>query len=93
MKVTDILVKVVMVSGETLFLYGLLAWAYGIIFFFIEPKSLYWPLSHLTPNLRQDVFTIASFIVSMVGFFIWRLFKGKAKREEQGKKVRRRATK
>lgn len=65
-----VLVKVV---GELLFVYGLLGWIYGVIFVFIHPSWLSGPLSHLTPWLRQDTFTIFSFLISMVGFFMWRL--------------------
>jgi hypothetical protein len=66
---------VVKVVGETLFLYGLLGWGFGVIVFFTKPELLEFQVSHLTPWLRQDTFTILSFIASMIGFFFWRLAK------------------
>lgn len=65
-----VLVKVV---GELLFVCGLLGWIYGVVIVFVHPSWLSAPLSHLTPWLRQDTFTIFSFLVSMTGFFMWRL--------------------
>ncbi len=67
-----VLVKVV---GELLFVYGLLGWIYGAVFVFVHPSWLSAPLSHLTPWIRQDTFTIISFLISMFGFFMWRLAK------------------
>lgn len=61
--------------GEMLFLYGLLGWTYGVAVQFLYPKWLPGPISHLTPDLRLDTFTIMSFVVSAVGFFVWRLTK------------------
>jgi len=66
---------IVEVVGQLLFLYGLLGWAYGVLMQFRNPKSLTYPLSHLTTWLRVDTFAIASFIVSALGFFMWRLTK------------------
>lgn len=67
------LVTVIKVVGELLFIYGLLGWIYGVIIAFVHPSWLSAPLSHLTPWLRQDSFTIFSFLISMTGFFIGRL--------------------
>jgi len=67
------LLLVLKVFGQILFLYGLLAWFYGIIIQFTHPEWLPLPLSHLTPWLRTDTFTIIVFIASAIGFFIWRL--------------------
>jgi hypothetical protein len=64
---------VVKVAGQLLFLYGLLAWLDGVIIQFTDPMWLAMPVSHLFPWLRTDTFTILSFIVSGIGFFIWRL--------------------
>jgi len=68
-------IVVLKVIGQLLFLYGLLGWIYGVGVQFIHPDWLPGGLSHLTPDLRLDIFTIISFIVSAVGFFIWRLTK------------------
>ena len=59
--------------GELLFVYGFLAWVYGILVQLIHPEWLPVGLSHLTPWIRVDTFTIIGFILSAVGFFIWRL--------------------
>jgi len=73
-KIQNRLVVVVKVLGELLFLYGLLGWAYGVLVQITHPNWLSLRLSHLTPLwLRVDTFAIASFVVSAVGFFIWRL--------------------
>jgi hypothetical protein len=63
-----ILVKTI---GELVFVFGLLGWIYGIIFQFRYPQWLTLQLTHLTPWLRVDIFTMISFIASAVGFFIW----------------------
>ena len=58
--------------GQVLFLFGLLAWLDGVGVQFIKPMYLAAPVSHLL-NVRTDTFTMLMFIVSAVGFFIWRL--------------------
>jgi hypothetical protein len=60
------------VSGEFLFLFGLLAWAYGVIVQLLHPEWMYSGLSHLTPWIRVDSFTIISFIIAAIGFILWR---------------------
>jgi asparagine N-glycosylation enzyme membrane subunit Stt3 len=59
--------------GELLFLYGLLGWMYGVLIQLFYPEWLTISLSHLTPWIRVDTFTIIAFIISAVGFLIWRL--------------------
>ena len=59
--------------GELLFVYGLLGWLYGVIIQLTHPNWLPHQISHLTLWLRLDTFTITSFIVSAIGFFMWRL--------------------
>jgi len=75
MKKTLAILLVVKVIGQLLFLYGLLSWTYGVAVQFLQPSWLPGPLSHLTPDLRVDVFAIISFIVSAIGFVMWRLAK------------------
>jgi len=65
-----VLVKAI---GELVFVFGLLGWIYGILFQFRYPQWLTLQLTHLTPWLRVDIFTMISFIASAVGFFIWRV--------------------
>jgi hypothetical protein len=69
----DLRIAVFRVVGEALFLYGLLAWVYGVLVSLINPSLLSLGLSHLTTWIRLDTFTIISFILSIVGFLIWRL--------------------
>jgi hypothetical protein len=77
-------ILVVKVAGELLFLYGLLAWLDGVVIQFVNPNALAMPVSHLFPWMRTDTFTILSFIVSALGFFMWRLAVELTK-SEQGK--------
>ena len=63
------------VFGEFLFLFGLLAWVYGVLVQLIHPEWLPLSLSHLAPWIRVDTFTILSFIMAAIGFLIWRLSK------------------
>lgn len=75
---TNILYKFIIfvkIIGQLLFLYGLLGWTYGVTMQLLHPNWLPLPISHLTPSLRLDTFTIMSFIISAVGFFMWRLAK------------------
>jgi hypothetical protein len=67
------LIVTVKVFGEVLFLFGLLAWLYGVAIQITHPEWLPISLSHLVPWLRTDTFTIIMFIVSAVGFFVWRI--------------------
>ena len=66
---------VLKVIGEFLFLFGLLAWVYGVLIQLIHPDYLSTPLSHLILWIRVDTFTILSFFVAAIGFLIWRLTK------------------
>jgi hypothetical protein len=68
-------VTVVKVLGEALFLYGLLGWMYGVAIQLGQPRWLSGGLSHLTVWIRVDTFAIISFLLSVVGFFMWRLAK------------------
>ena len=56
-----------------LFLFGLLAWANGVLIQFTYPMVLSVPVSYLLLWMRIDTFTILSFLVSALGFFMWRL--------------------
>jgi len=74
-KILDKFIILMKVVGELLFLFGLLGWIYGAIVQFTHPEWLPLALSHLILWIRVDTFTILSFIVSAVGFFIWRIVK------------------
>jgi hypothetical protein len=67
------LTAVLSVIGETAFLFGLLAWAYGILIQVTHPEWLPLGLSHLIPWIRVDTFTILSFVIAAAGFVVWRL--------------------
>ncbi len=67
------LMLVVKVFGQLLFLFGLLSWLDGVIVQITHPEWLPLSVSHLLPWIRTDTFTILMFIVSAVGFFVWRV--------------------
>jgi hypothetical protein len=64
---------VLRVIGEALFLYGLIGWIYGVLVQLTHPRWLPLALSHLITWIRIDTFTVLSFILSIIGFFMWRL--------------------
>jgi len=66
-------IGIVKVLGEFLFLYGLLGWAYGVVVQLVHPSWMLYGVSHLVPWIRVDTFTVLSFVVSAVGFLMWRL--------------------
>ncbi len=72
LKKVHVLIKL---FGESLFLFGLLGWINGEIVQFTHPEWLRLPISHLFLWIRTDTFTILSFIISAIGFFVWRLAK------------------
>jgi hypothetical protein len=72
-RTTHASINIIKVVGETLFLYGLLGWTYGVLVQLIHPKWEPSGLSHLIPWIRIDTFTILSFILSALGFLIWRI--------------------
>jgi hypothetical protein len=63
------------ILGETAFLFGFLGWAYGVLIQVTHPEFLTTTLSHLTPWIRVDTFTMACFVVSLLGFILWRITK------------------
>lgn len=72
-------VTVVRVLGEVFFLYGFLGWIYGVTIQLTHPSWLPGELSYLTTWIRVDTFTVMCFLLSMIGFFVWRLTKESAK--------------
>jgi hypothetical protein len=72
-------ITVLRVIGEALFLYGLLGWTYGVLIQLTQPYVLTEHLSHLITWIRVDTFAVLSFILSIIGFFIWRLTRETAK--------------
>jgi hypothetical protein len=74
---------VVKVFSQLLFLYGLLAWIYGVAIQITHPEWLPLPISHLLLWIRTDTFTIIMFIVSAIGFFVWRVIAELIKAEKK----------
>lgn len=64
--------RITKVVGETLFVFGLLGWLYGVAIQITHPEWLRIQLTLFTPWLRVDLFAIISFILSVIGFIIWR---------------------
>jgi hypothetical protein len=73
--VANLKLNIIEVLGEFIFLFGLIAWIYGVLVQFTHPEWLNLGLSHLVPWIRVDTFTIVSFIFAALGFLIWRLSK------------------
>jgi hypothetical protein len=63
------------IIGQTAFLFGLLGWLYGVLIQVTHPEFLPTTLSHLTPWIRVDTFTMVCFVVSLFGFIFWRITK------------------
>jgi hypothetical protein len=78
-KDVDSNVAVLKVVGQALFLYGLLGWIYGVLIQLTHPEFLATSLSHLTTWIRVDTFAVLSFILSIIGFFMWGLTRETAK--------------
>ena len=67
--------SILKIIGETLFIYGLLGWIYGVLIQLFYPDWLSYGLSHLTPWIRVDTFATISFALSIIGFLTMRLCK------------------
>ena len=64
------------IIGQTLFVFGLLAWVYVVIIQVTHPQWLPGPLTHYKiPPLdwHVDDIGILSFAIAVFGFLIWRL--------------------
>ncbi len=71
----DLKLIVLKVTGEFLFLFGMLAWIYGVIVQLGLPQYQYTELSPLIPWIHVDAFAIVSFIIAAIGFIMWRFAK------------------
>ena len=78
----NIFVNFIKVLGELVFLYGFLGWLYGVTTQITRPEWLPYPFSNLTLWLILDTFMIASFMISSVGFFVWRPPKELSRQDE-----------
>jgi hypothetical protein len=63
------------VLGQASFLFGSLGWFYGVLIQVTHPEFLPTTLSHLTPWIRVDTFTMVAFVFAILGFVVWRLTK------------------
>ena len=67
---------VVRALALTVFLFGLLTWAYVIIVQITHPSWVYEPFSHVAVfplNWRVDEVGMAAFAVAAVGFLVWQI--------------------
>jgi len=67
--------KLLIALSETLFLFGLLGWGYGVLLQLFYPGWIRGGLSHLTPFIRVDTFAILSFVISFFSFLLWRILR------------------
>ena len=68
------IIKAVTLTGA---LYGFFGWFYIMLNAVIHPETLKLQVTHLTPFLREDTFGILCFLISIICFFIWNLYKDK----------------
>ena len=67
--------KTLIAFCETLFLFGLLGWGYGVLLQLYHPEWIEGKLSHLTPFIRVDTFAILAFVISFFSFLTWRILR------------------
>ena len=68
-------VKVFKALLLTIAIYGFAGWVYIAGNAIFHPESLSWPLTHLTPWIREDTFGILSFAASSLSFFLFNIVK------------------
>lgn len=66
-------VRIVTAISLAFAIYGLIGFIYVAICAFVAINTLYLPLTHLFPQLREDTSGAISFIVSFVGFVVYRI--------------------
>lgn len=67
--------KIVKAVSLTFFIFGLMGWLYIGTVALVHPETLSIQLTHFAPWPREDTFGEASFVVSLISFFIWNLVK------------------
>ncbi len=65
--------RVLNTVGLALAIYGFAAWGYVALVALIQPQTLAWRLTHLASWPRTDTFGEISFVVSFLGFIVFRL--------------------
>jgi hypothetical protein len=63
----------------TVWLYGLAGWIYVAAAALLQPQSLPWQLTHLTPWIREDTFGIVCFVASAISFFCLGVIRSKSR--------------
>lgn len=58
--------------SKTAFLFGLLVWIYVIAMQIAHPESVSWTFVYWLP-VRMDFVGEISFVISLIGFFVWQL--------------------
>jgi hypothetical protein len=66
-------VRVVREISLALAVYGMAGWIYVGLCALVAPATLELPLTHLMPSLREDTSGVLSFMVSFVGFIVYRI--------------------
>jgi len=69
--------KIIKAASITGAVYGFLGWFYIMLNAVVHPNTLELQLTHLTPWIREDTFGITCFIISIVCFFVWNLYREK----------------
>jgi hypothetical protein len=68
--------RTISIIGQTMFIYGFLAWIYGTIISILDvilcTNVVTFPVSHLFPWMSIGEMTVFAFFLSMIGFFVWR---------------------
>ena len=58
--------------SKTAFVFGLLVWIYVVAMQIAHPESVSWTFVYWLP-FRMDFIGEISFLISLVGFFVWQL--------------------
>jgi hypothetical protein len=66
-------IKALAALSLSLAVYGMIGWVYVATCALVAPDTLHLPLTHLLPHLREDTSGVISFIVSFIGFVIYRV--------------------
>jgi hypothetical protein len=66
-------IKALTALSLSLAVYGMVGWIYVAICGLVAPDTLHLPLTHLLPHLREDTSGVISFIVSFIGFLVYRI--------------------
>jgi len=65
-------VRILSALSFSLAVYGMVGWIYVAICGLVASNTLYLPLTHLFPHLREDTSGVISFMVSFIAFVVYR---------------------